>query len=159
MEDDKKEKINPEPKVDTIKPGQMTESAKQATMGARAFYFILYFFFYWTVYLYPNKLVRYLTEGDYFWFVAYFSIHGATIWYFMTTHRNPGIVEPDHVKIGSALSVSSDDEEEDIEGGKMNKTTTELVQEKDVEEVKGEERKGDVGVEQIFKSSDRLECD
>ena len=95
----------------------MTESARQATLGARAFYFITYAFFYWTVYLYPNKLTGYWKNGEYFWFLGYFVMHGISTWYFLTTHRNPGFLEPDHVKRGSVASDSSDDEKCDLEEG------------------------------------------
>lgn len=80
--------------------GEMDKNAYYSTLGARIFYYAMYGFFYLSVYMYPNNLSEYLRDGDYSWFVGYFICHLLAIWLFATTHRNPGIVDPDlhHLK-------------------------------------------------------------
>lgn len=83
--------------------GKMSLHAAQATYGARAFYFITYGFFYWSVALYPNILKDYWYDGEYYWFIGYFVMHGLSVWLLLTTAKNPGYIQPDHIKTGGSL--------------------------------------------------------
>ena len=49
-----KAKLSEPPK--DFKYGVMSSDAKQGTMGARAFYFIMYFIYYVVIIMYPNDL-------------------------------------------------------------------------------------------------------
>lgn len=70
-------------------------AVKQSVYGARAFYICMYLGFYYTAYLYPNSLSLDLKNHDYFWFVLYFIVQGVSVYYFLTTHKNPGYLKPD----------------------------------------------------------------
>ena len=71
---------------------------KQSVYGARGFYFCMYIGFYYSVYLYPNALTINLRKGEYFWFILYFIVHIASIWFFMTSSNNPGYIEADKLE-------------------------------------------------------------
>ena len=92
--------------------------------GARAFYFILYFFFYLSAYLYPNTLRDYLDSGRYLRFGLYFALHSIAIFFFLTSGSGPGWVTPDEAlndeEETSALHTGETIEERrDIELGRL----------------------------------------
>lgn len=65
--------------------------------------------------MYPNALTNNLRNGEYFWFCLYFVLHSISMWYFVTSNRNPGFITAENVgDVGQPYThVSKDDSNEE----------------------------------------------
>ena len=59
-------------------------------MGARSFYFITYFFYYYCAFKYPSELSKGLKDGSYISFSITIVTHLVAIHLFLTTGDDPG---------------------------------------------------------------------
>lgn len=70
-----------------------SEKVRQSTLGARGFYFVMYFCFFVAVFKYPNQFSQGFSEGAYFYMSSYIIMHIISVYYFVTAGDNPGWVD------------------------------------------------------------------